>query len=526
MKNTTNPNPNYVDYDSTFQMFLPLNLQLLIEEDDMVFSFLKALKGVNLAQYLTRAESRGRKGYDRELLLKTLLFAYSLNIRELRDIADACAHDIRFMYLIREERPSHMAFERLINNYLVSSIDDIYRDITNSIAAKMNIDRSKIYIDGTKIEANANKYTFVYKKRIINARKKLWVKLTAAIQKLNTEYGYNYQLSDYYCAQEIGYIVQYLLEVMIQLKVLPVYGRGHQKSDLQREYDEFMGYYCKLLEYEYWLSVLQERNSCSKTDHDATMCCTKLDYYCNTGLTRPCYNAQIGVSDGIIMHTELYQMAGDTKTFIPFMQSYKEMYGSYPLYPMADAAYGSYDNYLFCLNSGMKPVMKYTMYAKKNEAKFKKQQYNALNWSKDEKGHVICPAGYAFDQYIGSRTEEIGEYPRIIDSYKCGKCEGCQHRSQCCKGNRDRVYSRNKVLEELYSYVDEFLGTEEGKELKKQRSIQAEGAFGVIKQDMEFTRFTRRGLKNAGMEFKLVCLAYNIRKYHQYVLKQKQQTLN
>lgn len=526
MKNTTNPNPNYADYDSTFQMFLPLNLQVLIDKDDMVFSFLKALEGVNLAQYLARAESRGRKGYDRELLLKTLLFAYTLNIRELRDIADACKHDIRFMFLMREERPSHMAFERLINHYLASSVDHIFTDITKNIAEEMSVDTSKIYIDGTKIEANANKYTFVYKKRIINAQKKLWVKITEAILKLNREYGYAYKISNRYCAQEIGYIVQYLMELMIQLKLSFVYGRGHQKSEIQRNYDEFMGYYCKLMEYEYWLSVLQERNSCSKTDLDAIMCCTKLDYYCNTGLTRPCYNAQIGVSDGIIMHTGLFQMAGDTKTFIPFMQTYKKQYGFYPRFPMADAAYGSYDNYLFCLNSGMMPVMKYTMYSKKHEASFKKQPYNTLNWPRDEKGHVRCPGGYAFDQYLGTRTETLGEYPRITDFYKCGKCNDCAHRNQCCKGKNDRVYGRNEVLEELYSFVDEFLGTEEGKELKKQRSVQAEGAFGVIKQDMKFTRFTRRGLQNAEMEFKLVCLAYNVRKYHQYLLDKNQEKLN
>ena len=102
----------------------------------------------------------------------------------------------------------------------------------------------------------------------------------------------------------------------------------------------FLEYYIKLNEYEYWLNIIGERNSCSKTDHDATMCATKIDYYCQTGVSKPCYNAQIAVSDGIIVNADLFQRPADAKTFIPFMERYKEYTGEYPIYPMADAGYG------------------------------------------------------------------------------------------------------------------------------------------------------------------------------------------
>ena len=127
-----------------------------------------------------------------------------------------------------------------------------------------------------------------------------------------------------------------------------VYGKGKRKTSIQRWYDLFLGYYIKLNEYEYWLDIIGERNSCSKTDHDATMCATKMDYYCNTGLSRPCYNAQIAVSDGVIVNAELYQRPADSKTFIPFMERYHEYMGEYPIYPMADAGYGSFENYMYC----------------------------------------------------------------------------------------------------------------------------------------------------------------------------------
>lgn len=121
----------------------------------------------------------------------------------------------------------------------------------------------------------------------------------------------------------------------------------------------------KLNEYEYWLSIIGERNSCSKTDHDATMCALKIDYYCNTGLSRPAYNAQIAVSDGIIVNADLFQRPGDSKTFMPFMERYHKYTGEYPIYPMADAGYGSFDNFMYCITNKMKLCMKYTMYAKK-----------------------------------------------------------------------------------------------------------------------------------------------------------------
>ena len=336
---------NYTDNYNAIQLSLPLDLGIKINPVDEVVSFLKALKGVNLKKYLKRDERRGRKGYDNVLLLKAVLLARMVSDCDVRNLESLCKHDIRFMYIMQEATPSHMTFERLMKNYLIDDIDHIFFDIVNNICNLMNVDKSIQYIDGTKIEANANKYSFVYKARILNARMKLFSKITDSIIQMNMERGFDFPYHYFYCAQEIGYIVQYLMETMINDDIKMVYGRGKRKTEIQRWYDLFLEYYTKLDEYEFWLFVIgNDRNSCSKTDHDATMCATKIDYYCNTGLSRPCYNVQIGVSDGIIVNADLFQRPGDTKTFIPFMERYKDFTGELPLYPMADAAYGSYDN--------------------------------------------------------------------------------------------------------------------------------------------------------------------------------------
>jgi transposase len=519
---------HYIYNYNAFQLSLPIDLGIKIDPNDEVVSFLKAMEGVNLKKYLKRDSCRGRKGYDHEMLLLVILFARMIGYSDLRSLEALCHHDIRFMYITQEEQPSHMVFQRFMDNYLINTIDQIFFEVSQHICDLMDIDQSIQYIDGTKIEANANKYTFVYKRRILNARENLFQKITESIILLNMETLFDFPYHHLYCAQEMGYIAQYLMEVMIQNNIIPVYGRGKRKSSIQKWYDLFLDYYIKLNEYEYWLDIIgDERNSCTKTDHDATMCATKMDYYCHTGLSRPCYNAQIAVSDGIIVNGDLFQRPADAKTFIPFMERYHDFTDIYPKYPMADAGYGTYDNYMYCVTHNMGLVMKYNMYAKKNEPKFKKKLFNPINWGIDENGYKICPNGKIFNHNLYDKYDERGENLRIIQIMSSeDRCKGCPFENDCCQNrNKQKTISRDVVLNQFYETVDDNLSSEFGKELKKQRSIQVEGTFGVIKQDMKFTRFTRRGLRNAKMEFLIVCLGYNLKKYHLYQLRHKKKAL-
>ncbi|WP_296875994.1 transposase, partial [Thomasclavelia sp.] len=476
--------------------------------------------GVNLRKYFKNRDRRGRKGYDSAKMLRALLFSMMVNHTiDYRKVATSCRYDVRFMHIMEYDMPSHNAFKNLVRFKLIKSIDEIFMEISHHIGELMNVDFSVQYIDGTKIEANANKNTFVYKKRIINAREKKFEKITQSVREISEEIGWDIPIRRHYCAQEMGNMAERLMEEMVSRGIEPVYGRGKRKSTVQRYYDTFLGYYQKLAEYEKWLDIIGEgRSSCSKTDHDATMCATKMDYYNNTGVTRACYNAQIAVSGGIVVNAELYQRPADQKTFIPLMERYKKYMGEYPKYPVADAGYGSYDNYMYCVTKKMELFMKYSMYAKKNEPKFKKKKFETLNWETDSRGYKICPEGHVFDSPVGEQYDEEGAYLKIKQKYtSIKKCEGCKNIDKCCKnGSKQRILTKDAVLNEFYEKVDKNLSNEFGKEQKKQRSIQVEGTFGVIKQDMGFTRLKRRGLENTRMEFLIVCLGYNLKKYHKY----------
>ena len=505
------------------QLALPLDTSLYLDPNDNMFGFLEAVEGVDFSKYVKSIRSNNTHSHDKGMLLKTLLFAFSEGHRTLSEIEQLCKTDIRYIYLSNEERPSKMAFQRLTAD-LTASIDQVFFDISSHIAKDLMLcDMDVQYVDGTKIEANAHKNSFVYKKRILNAQDRLFFNISEEILQLNEQFGYSYPIEGFYDSQSIGYICQYLMEVMIQQNIELHYGKGQRKNDIQRYYDQFMVYYEKTMEYEYWLDILGERNSCSKVDFDATFMATKWDYYNQSGITRPCYNCQIGVSDSIIVNADVFQNPGDTVTWEQFMERHASYYGEYPKKPVADAGYGGYDNYLFNISHGIDLVQKYNMYGKENDKKFQKKKFNSYNWKKNEDGFKVCPNGRVFDQYErDSITYSRKNNPMISQLYsEKNHCEGCPFKEQCTKSEYKTI-GKNVVQEELQASVNKNLGTEEGRRLKRQRSIQVEGAFGVIKQDFKFTRFTRRGMKNVKMEFLLVCLGYNLRKYYIYRNQNKQ----
>ena len=160
--------------NNTIQMKLPLEIGVKTKSTDPVVTFKEVMEGVNLKKYHINnsKETRGRDGYDPEVLLKIVLFAYMINVRSTRKIESLFQNDIRFMYLSDEATPSHMTICNFINTYLIDNIEKISNDIVKYIIEKRNIDISNVFIDGTKIEAFPNKYTWVWKNACITNRDK------------------------------------------------------------------------------------------------------------------------------------------------------------------------------------------------------------------------------------------------------------------------------------------------------------------------------------------------------------------
>lgn len=244
----------------------------------------------------------------------------------------------------------------------------------------------------------------------------------------------------------------------------------------------------------------------------------KKDYMGNDQLL-PAYNLQTAVCDEYIAMFHVFQFASDMDCFQPLMDKFNSFYDFYPKYPVADAGYGSYNNYLYCQEHNMEKYMKFTMYKKElTDKKYHNNPYRAVNFKIDREGNMTCPGGRCF-YYLKSTHIKGNQYGRTQEYYQCENCEGCEQRDKCHKSKNNRIVSVNSELTQFHEEVIGNLNSIQGALLRMNRSIQSEGAYGIIKWNREYKRLRRRGNKAIFLEFGLICCGFNLHKY--YLKKQK-----
>ena len=507
-------------YNTPYQLKLPLEIEKIIEISDPVYTFCEVLNQIDLKRYLVIKENRtGRKRFDSETLLKVILFAFMEHgYVSVREIEKLCKTDIRFMWLLQDnDAPSFMTIDNFMNHCLSESIGDIFIEINKYIFEQENVDLNHVYIDGTKLVANANKYSWVWKKNSIKNRKKSFDKITALLEEINQEIMYQGVRFDIRTEYAIEYLEQ-ITEQYIKLTginpSLIVRGRGHHKTKEQRNYDKLVEYTDKLKKYAKHIRTCgEERNSYSKTDNDATFFRMKKDYMGNDQLL-PGYNIQLGLCDEYISVFDVKQYASDMDCFQPLMEKFNNTYHRYPIYPVADAGYGSFNNYLYCEEYGMEKYMKFTMFKKETEDKeYHNNPFRAVNFPINENGNPVCPNGKEF-QYLYRRPVRGNKFGRTEEMYQCEDCLGCKLKEQCCKCEGNRVVRINEELTKFHKEVLNNLNSVHGALLCMNRSIQAEGAFGTIKWNRAYKRARRRGLKGVILEISMISCGFNLHKYH------------
>lgn len=513
-------NNNTGVYYTPYQLKLPLEIEKIIEISDPVYTFSEVLSHIDLNKYLVvKGHRRGRKRYDSGTMLKVVLFAFMENgYASTRDIEKFCKTDIRYMWLLNGQKaPSHMKIDNFMKDELTVGIEDILREINEYIFEQEKVDIEHVYIDGSKIVANANKYSWVWKKSSIKNRDKTFVKVTALIEEMNQtllNHGVKIELRK-------EYAIEYLEDVLEQYAKLTelspekiVRGKGHRKSIEQRYYDNLFEYIERLKKYAHHIKTCgEQRNSYSKTDNDATFMRMKTDYMGNDQLL-PGYNVQLALCDEYIAAFDVKQYASDMDCFIPLMEKFKAIYGKYPKYPVADAGYGSFNNYLFCEEHGMEKYMKFTMYAKETEdEKYHNDPYRAVNFPINANGNPVCPNGKEF-HFLKERPVRGNKYGRTEELFQCEDCSECQLKQKCCKCEGNRIIQLNEELTCFHEEVVQNLNSIHGALLRMNRSIQAEGAFGTIKWNRAYTRARRRGLKGLIFEISMISCGFNLHKYH------------
>lgn len=518
MEKNKNTNINYTPR----QLKLPLEIEKLIDISDPVYTFCEVMDHIDLSRYfVVKGYKTGRPRCDAQKLLKVILFAFmERGFCSLRDIEKSCKNDIRYLYLLDGMKaPSFATFGNLIRNELSESIEQIFQDINTYIFKKDHVDLEHVYIDGTKIEANANRYTWVWKNSCTKNRRKVFDKISGLIDAMNqTVLGYlgiKLEKREEYAIEYVSELLELYKKGTALDESAFVSGQGHRKSIQQKQYQELQGYLERLKTYARHIEICgDERNSYSKTDHDATFMRIKRDYMGNDQLL-PAYNFQAAICDEYIAVMDIRSYASDMECFVPLMEKFYKTYGHYPKYPVADAGYGSYNNYLYCEEHGMQKYMKFTMFKKETKDKrYHENPYRAVNFKRDEGGNLMCPNGKRF-HFKYKQHVKRNQYGRTEEVYECESCEECPHKSECCpKTFGNRTIRINRELTAIHQEVISNLESVHGALLRMNRSIQSEGTFGIIKWDKSYKRLFRRGKKNVILELTLISCGFNLYKYH------------
>lgn len=499
---------------------MPLFISDCLDICDPVLAFDRIMEEIEIAKYLKSEPfcKLGRPGYNRVNMLKTVLFGFmDTGYASLRELEDRCKTNIRYMYLMDHDTPSYRAFSYFINEEIKESVQDIFKSVMAYIQEKDGVDLQHLYIDGSKFEANANKYTWVWKKATEKSRYCLYAKITDLLTDMNATLAY----TDLKIETNTEYTPDALEEVLSRYAFIShvdekdfVHGRGHRKSQEQRYYEKLKEYTEKLKEYVVKIRICgPDRNSYSKTDPDATFMRMKKDYMGNDQLL-PAYNVQVGVADEYIAVVDVMQHRSDMDCFVPLMEKFHEIYGFYPKYPVADAGYGSYNNYIFCQEHGMEKFMKFPMYKKETtDETYRNDPFRAVNFKTGEDGRLVCPNGKAF-HFAYRKPVKGNQYDRQEEYYTCEDCSGCPYAEKCKKTDKNRTVRINAELTAMHKEVIENLESIHGALLRMNRSIQAEGTFGIMKYDRWYKRIVRRGLDFVKLELFLVSIGHNLYKFH------------
>ena len=514
-------------YSKTKQAVLPLFISDYLNICDPVLVFDRFMEEIDLEKYLRNVPSHvtGRIRYNPISMLKTILFGFMTNgYISLRELEDCCKVNLRFMYLMQHATPSYRTFGYFIETMLKPSVEELFSDINNHIFAKDHVDLTHLYIDGSKFEANANKYSWVWKKATEKSRYRLFEKVTSLLDEINDDlasFGIKIDTNSEYVPEYLKEVTDRYAKIYEIDETKFVYGKGHRKTSQQRYYECLHEYTGKLQEYVEKITVCgPDRNSYYKTDHTATFMRIKTDYMGNDQLL-PAYNVQFGIADEYIAVADVNQYRSDMDCFVPLLEKFHATYGFYPKYPVADAGYGSYNNYMYCEQHGMEKYMKFTMYKQETtNAKYRENPFRAVNFKIDEDGTLRCPAGQAFHlQY--RRNIKGNRYGRQEEVYQCENCTDCPYASKCKTTDKNRTIRVNEELTSMHREVVSNLESIQGALLRMNRSIQSEGTFGIMKNNRWYKRIVRKGMEQVRLEIFLVSIGHNLYKYHNKRLRLK-----
>ena len=569
---TMNRNNYYNEFFELGQQKINFNFyELSLPDDDPVFTLKKVMEEMDFTALLAQYSGKGKHGFNPIMKYGVLTYANMRGIREIDRIVELCKRDLAFIWLSQGTQPKRDAFYDFINKKLTPEIlDDLNYQLLRRLKKEGLITLESLFIDGTKIEANANRYTFVWRGTLNYHLVGLLANIDVLYHKYNTLLEDNGYSEKYGLGNAMMFIIEGIDKVrtvieknrkrkLTKHKKLPnntiieidncspldilklqknlmtiaenegikfVYGKGKKKSEIQQLYEELDACGTKLMEYKECFEVMgKERNSYSKTDLAATFMRMKDDHMMN-GQLKAAYNVQIAVENYFIVHTYISNDRTDYNTLIPVVQKHIHTFGEVLREVTADSGYCSEKNLLFLKEHSIESYIKLQDHEQRKTRAYKEnigKYYNMTTQIFEDEHFYICHDGREL-RHIRTEEKEMDGYTQTLEVYGCADCSGCEHKSRCLyKYNPEKDTDKNKVMkinerwEALKERSHANIQSEKGILNRQIRSIQTEGHFGDIKENDDFRRFNHRTADKVYKEFMLYAIGRNINKYHRFL---------
>ena len=524
MKNKSLQRYHFRPYSPNQTILFPQRIDKDIAEGDPVRLVSSIVERLDLSSFRRLYKERGRSPYDPKMLLKVVIYAYMNNIYSCRKIERSLKRDVHFIWLAGYEQPDFITINRF-RNRVKSEINNVFTQLVLLLSAKGLVTLDVEYIDGTKMESKANRYTFVWRKTVEKNRARLMEKIRVLLCQVDDAIAQDKAAAD----EVVSFTPETLTEIADELRrslseqPAPKSKEGKkvlrekkkQVMQLERMRDRLSGY-------DSHIDTLGERNSYSKTDPDATFMRMKEDAM-NNGQTKPGYNLQIATENQFITDFGFFHNPNDTGTMIPFLKSFSSRYGHMAKEVCADSGYGSEENYSFMETNDMEAYVKYNYFHKEQKQAFKNDIFRIENlYHNAEEDYFVCPGGQHMSRAGVKHGKTDSGYRTESVVYRAQRCEGCPLRWGCYKrktGNRE--IEVNHQLMEYKRKARERLTSEKGLEHRSKRPTEPEAVFGQMKYNMGYKRFRHFGKDKVTMDFAFFAIAFNIKKMAAKTRKQE-----
>lgn len=498
-------------YQQNQMRLLPLDLSEMIPEGRLVRVVDAVVESIDLSLLRSLYPGGGAPAYDPRMMLKAVVYAYSTGVYSSRRISEATKTNVHFMWLTGCTALDHMTVNRFRTERLRGCFEAVFAETVGMLAGMGLVTLDAYFLDGTKVEANANKYSFTWRKSVEKNRAKLRVnvgRLLDEIDALNDEedrIAAGLPEPGEVTAEDVAEVARRINE---RLGAKPK-DRALKRAKRKVESD----YLPRMERYERDLADMGDRKSLSKTDRDATFMRMKEDRMGN-GQLKAGYNVQNGTENQFVVHCTVHQRPGDTACMKPHLESLRSSIGRIPADVVADAGYGSEENYAFLEECGVRAFVKHNAFHREQKRPFAKDPSQPANWAYDpEADECECSGGRRLS-FAGERRKasDLG-WESTVRAYSCADCSGCGHAAKCLRGRSEkRTIEVNPLLTAYRKRASDLLTSDEGLVMRRRRATDVETVFGDVKRNWGFRRFTLRGLGKVSHEWRLLMMGHNMRK--------------